>query len=380
MKILVNAQPMTGLLTGIARYLRNMYAVMCDMEQAEISFLAGKSPVRDLPPLADTEKWQKTTNAVWKLPDPVVFGLRSLYWLRYESHLKKVCQKNSFDIYHETAFFPAKQTCVPTVYSIYDLSLRRFRETHPRERVWYFEYFIKRRLPYATHILTISEFIRKEIIEEFNIPPKKVSSVPLAPDPVFGQRTEDEVSTVKKRLGLPQSYLLFVSSLEPRKNIGILVKAMQALTTDIPIVMVGWHGWGEKKWLESVRVSGLKNRVYMTGHVTDSELVAIYNGASALVYPSIYEGFGLPILEAMACGCPVICSRVASMPEAAGDAALLIDPYNRDELADAIETLLSSPGVREKYIRLGRERVKNFTWEKTARKTLAVFKNVLENK
>ena len=378
MKILVNAQPMTGLLTGIARYLRNMYAVMAEMDQTELTFFTGKAPVTEIPPLADTEKWQKTTRTVWKLPDPVVFSLRSLYWLSYERRLKKICRGNRFDLYHETAFFPAAQTRVPTVYSIYDLSLRRFKETHPRERVWYFEFFIKRRLQYAAHILTISEFIRREIIEEFGFPPEKVSTVPLAPDPIFGPRAAEEVTAVQKTLGLPQDYLLFVSSLEPRKNIGILIKALQAVKTDIPVVMVGWQAWGEKKWLEKIRISGLRNRIYMTGHISDSELVAVYNGASALVYPSIYEGFGLPILEAMACNCPVICSRVASMPEAAGEAALLIDPHDRDELAAAIEALVFKKNTRENCIRLGRERVKNFSWGKTARKTYAVFQKVVK--
>ena len=154
MKILIDAIPMTGLLTGIARHLRNLYSAMALMNQVDLSYFAGKTLVKSMPSLAESAKWQKATNAVWNLPDPVVFGLRAAHWLKYEHNLNRICRKKSFNIYHETAFTPAKLSIIPTVYSIYDLSLRRYRETHPRERVWFFEYFIKSRLQFADHILT----------------------------------------------------------------------------------------------------------------------------------------------------------------------------------------------------------------------------------
>ncbi len=376
MKLIVNAMPMTGLLTGIARYLRNMYTRMTEMEQVEISYLTKKKLVRNMPPLADTVKWQKKTAAVWNLPDQIVFGLQSLRWLRYESILRKNCRKNVFDLYHETAFVPAKQPDIPTVYSIYDLSLRRYRDTHPRERVWFFEYFLKRRMPFATHILTISEFIKQEIIEEFKVPTEMVTAIPLAPDPIFGLRSTEEVKNIKQQYKLPQSYLLFVSSLEPRKNIGLLIEAMHKISVDIPLVLVGWHGWGDKEWLEKIKSTKLKTRIHIIGHVPDKHLAEIYNGATALVYPSLYEGFGLPIVEAMACGCPVICSDTASMPEAAGGAALFINPKKSDELSAAIECMVSNQETRTDLISKGHAQAKRFNWERTARKTLDVFKKV----
>ncbi len=380
MKILVNAAPMTGLLTGIARYLRNMYQTMAKMEQVDISYLAGKKLFHSMPPLADTGKWQKATAAVWKLPDPVVFSLRAFHWLRYENILRGICSKNSFNLYHETAFVPAKMTNIPTVYSIYDLSLRRFRETHPRERVWFFEYFLKRRMSYATHILTISKFIRQEIIDEFSVPPEMVTAIPLAPDPIFGLRTAEEVKKVKQQYKLPESYLLFVSSLEPRKNINLLIEAMHSVSVDIPLVLVGWQGWGDKDWLEKIKSTSLKNRIHIIGHVPDEHLVEIYNGATALVYPSLYEGFGLPIVEAMACGCPVICSNAASMPEAAGDAGLFINPQKSNELSDAIETVVMNSEKRTELIRRGHLQAKSFSWERTANETLTLFKKVSSQK
>ena len=379
MKILVNALPMTGLLTGIARYLRNMYFEMAsldDLGQIDISYLTGKDIVNAMPPLADTAKWEKATAAVWKLPDSAVFCLRSLHWLRYEQVLRGICREKKFDIYHETAFVPAKLANVPTVFSIYDLSIRRYRETHPKERVWFFEYFFKRRLPFASHILTISEFIRQEIIDELKLPTEMVSSVPLAPDPLFGPRSREQVRKVLGHYGLPDSYLLFVGSLEPRKNISCVIKALQAAKVDIPLVLAGWHAWGSKEWLETTKKTGIEGRIHIIGHIPDEHLVAIYNGATALVYPSLYEGFGLPIVEAMACGCPVICSNAASMPEVAGDAALLIDPLNCNELASAIETVVTDSAARADLISKGHARVKHFSWQRTARETLAVFQKV----
>lgn len=367
---------MSGLLTGIARYLRNLYGEMARLAELELSYYTGRTVTTILPPLADPVKWSKATAAIWRLPDPAVFLLRALHWLRYEQGLRRVCAKKSFDLYHETAFVPAKLRTVPTVYTIYDLSLRRYRQHHPRERVWFFDFFLPRRLPYANHILTISEFIRQEVMAEFNLPAAMVSAVPLAADPLFSPRPRAEVLRVLGRYRLPADYLLFVGSLEPRKNIALVIAALRAARCEIPLVLAGWQGWGRKDWLEEARAAGLAARLYCTGHVPDEDLVALYQGATALLYPSLYEGFGLPIVEAMAVGCPVICSRAASMPEVAGEAALLIDPARSEELAAAIERVVEESALRAELVRLGFQQAASFSWERTARETLAVFHKV----
>ena len=142
---------------------------------------------------------------------------------------------------------------------------------------------------------------------------------------------------MRKQYNLTGEYLLFVGSLEPRKNLPLLIQAMQLCNTNISLLIVGWEGWGDKSWMQTIRESGLTQRIILTGYVDDETLACLYSGASAFVYPSLYEGFGLPILEAMACGCPVICSDVASMPEVAGDAAIRIDPASAEDLAAAID-------------------------------------------
>jgi alpha-1,3-rhamnosyl/mannosyltransferase len=380
MKILIDAIPMTGLLTGIARYLRNLYQAVDRLDLAETAYFNGRDLFEDIPPMADSGRWQQMTRSVRRLPDPVVFALRAARWHRYEQRLNRICRPGSprFSLYHETAFTPAKLTHIPTVFSVYDLSLRRYRHTHPKERVWLFEYFIRTRLKYARHMLTISEFIRREIMDEFKVPGSRVSSVPLAPDPLFAPAPPGTVARVRQRYGLPEEYLVFVGSLEPRKNIGLLMDALAVADTDIPLVLAGWQGWGDKAWLERIHKGRLKDRILFTGHVPDTDLPAVYTGAAALVYPSLYEGFGLPILEAMACGCPVICSNAASMPEAAGDAALYIDPRDADSLVHAIDTLVPDTGARQALKTAGLARAKQFTWEKTARRTLDIFQTVID--
>jgi alpha-1,3-rhamnosyl/mannosyltransferase len=381
MKILVDAIPMSGLLTGIARYLRNLYGTMGLMDQVDLSYFKGGTVENVMPALADPLQRQRYAKVVRGLPDPVVFGLRAARWLKYENALNQAFRTkrdaDRFDVYHETELTPAKFTKIPTLYSIYDLSLRHYRETHPRERVWFFEYFIKTRLQYAGHILTISEFVRQEIIEEFNLCPSMVTSVPLAPDPLFVPCRADLVEKIRIKYHLPQSYLLFVSSLEPRKNIDLLIEALEIATTDIPLVLVGWQGWGEKKWLEKIKGTEFKGRIHIIGHLPDDDLKAVYNGALSLVYPSLYEGFGLPIVEAMACGCPVICSNAASMPEVAGDAAILIDPHRSDELAHAIDTLVHDTDLRNSLVVKGFKQASTFTWDDAARKTLDVFRKMI---
>lgn len=376
MKILVDAIPMTGLLTGIARYLRNLYGMIDHLALADTRYFTGLHPRETLPASADPRRREQLIHGMRGLPDSVLFGLRAVRWMGYETRLNQVCRnrKNGIDLYHETAFTPAKVTAVPTVFSMYDLSLMHYRETHPADRVRLFDYFIRTRLKYARHVLTISEFIRREIMDTFNLPGFRVSSVPLAPDPQFYPRTEQITTRVRAYYHLPEQYLLCVGSLEPRKNIALLIDALAMAGTDIPLVLTGWSGWGDKAWMEKIDAAGLKNRVFFTGHVPDPDLSAIYTGAAALVYPSVYEGFGLPVLEAMACGCPVICSHAASLPEVAGDAALFIDPLDADSLVHAIDTLVPDKSLRQRLATEGRARAAQFTWEKTACQTLEIFR------
>lgn len=376
MQILVNAIPLMGLSTGISRYVRQLYSAFLQLSEEKVNYFDGYHILDTMPEQADPEKWSRQTAAIWSLPDPIVFSIRSIHWLKFEWMLRRACQKKKLDVYHETGFVPAALTTLPTVYTIHDLTLITHSNLHPRERVWFHEFFRKRRMRYATHILTVSEFMRQEICQILHLKPEDVTAVPEAPAPLFYPRIKIAIQSVCQKLSLPNEFLLFVGSLEPRKNLSRIVQALRMTKTDIPLVIVGWEGWGDKGWKETIEKTDLRKRIYFTGYVDDESLSNLYSGATALVYPSLYEGFGLPILEAMACGCPVICSNLASMPEVAGDAAMKVNPYNVEELAAAIDNLTGDTQIWQKFHDRGLKRSSTFTWKRSAEQTRDVFRQV----
>ncbi len=373
MNILVNALPLMGLLTGMARYLRCLYREMQEIETASIAYFNGRKAIEKMPEQAEPGLWSRRTATLWSLPDPAIVGLQAAGWLMYEWRLRNASRRAPYDVYHETTFFPAAIKDVPVVYTLHDLSLIKFRDKHPRERVWYFDLFFKRRLPYASHIITVSDFIRSEIIEELKIPQQMITTVHEAPDPGFSPRSEAELSETLRRHGLPREYILFVGTLDPRKNLPLLLDALSICKTDVPLVLVGWQGWGDEEVWRGIEGLGLSRRVFVTGYVSEDTLACLFSGAVAFVYPSLYEGFGLPVLEAMACGCPVICSNAASLPEVAGDAALLIDPKSAESLAHSLDEICSDSELRDSLRTRGFARAAQFSWRETARRTLEVF-------
>lgn len=380
MRILVNAIPLKGLLTGISRYVRQLYTEIERLPGVEVHYFDGLRATDRMPGQASPAGWSFFTKAVWKLPDTVVFMLRLITWYNYERRLRAVCRAKCPDIYHETTFFPAALPGVPQVQTIYDLSLVKYPSAHPRERIMYFNFFSKRRMHYAAHWIAISNFVKEEAARFFNIGPGSITSIPLAGAQHFYRRSQEEIKTALSSLALPDRFLLFVGSLEPRKNLPLLMEAVRTAKSTLPLVIAGWEGWGSKEWLQHVRGSSLAARVFLTGYTNDEKLACLYSAAAALVYPSLYEGFGLPVLEAMACGCPVICSNTSSLPEVAGDAAILIDPASKEELARAINLLVGDNEIRKTCIRRGLARSSQFTWQRCAEKTLEVFRSVAVNK
>jgi len=187
---------------------------------------------------------------------------------------------------------------------------------------------------------------------------------------IFYRRNPHQVRAVRESFRLPEKYLLFVGAGDPRKNLDIVPQALTAGGLRMPVAIVGWPGWS--------KVSGADDRLIFLGYLADEVLAALYSGALALVFPSLYEGFGLPVLEAMACGCPVICSRSASLPEVAGDAALILeDPHDREALALLLGALAGSPTLCRELSEKGRHQALRFSWEKTAGKTIEVFERLL---
>ncbi len=372
MKVVVNALPLRGLQTGIGRYVRSLYQELETLGLSPLYFSGTLSTKMPTPP--EPQSWSRRTDLLWRLPWPAVVLLRVVFWWRFEHALRRSLNTLPGALYHETTFFPA--ACdAPQVFTLYDLSLLLRPEDHPRERVVFFRLFFRRRLPRADHVITISETVRTEALTRLGLNPERVTAIPLAPAPHFRPPPEEMVKETKRRYRLPQEYFLFVGTIDPRKNLQLVLEALAHLPSGPSLVIAGWKGWGEEGFKERLARLGLRRRVLTLSYVPDADLPALYAGARALVYPSLYEGFGLPVLEAMACGCPVITSRVSSLPEVAGEAALLVDPHSVEEMVQALKEVLQPETAAELRAR-GLARAQEFSWEKTALKTLEVFREV----
>lgn len=379
MNILINSIPLTQLTTGIQRYVRCLYTELQSHPDVSVSYFGRCSCRQEMPVQTATGMWTKCVERIWQLPTPLVVGMRVLDRMMFEERLRRSVGERKVDVYHEPANFPPILKNTPVVLTVHDLSLIKHGEKHPRERVRFNEIFFERRLPYAAHIITVSHFTRDQVVKDLGIPPHKVTAIHNAHGAAFTRRPKSDIVRVLDRQGWPREYLLFVGTLEPRKNLPLLIKALSLMKTKIPLILAGWTGWGNRDWWREVERFGLQDRVIPTGYIDEEILACLYGGASALVYPSLYEGFGLPVLEAMACGCPVLCSNSTSLPEVAGGAAILLDPHDPEVLAHSLEKVIHDSSLRQHLITAGLERARMFSWRKTALETLKVFAAVTGN-
>lgn len=264
------------------------------------------------------------------------------------------------------------------VVTIYDLIPFRFPELYVRNRAHglYYRFkleTIKRR---ADAIITCSEATRDDLNMLLGIEPERIWLIPTPVDPGFAPMPETAVFETLGRLGVQRPYILAVGSAEPRKNLVRVLEAYSQLIgrqADAPRLILFGRDWRATRAADLVEAAGLSGTVQLIGAVDELELIALYSGATTFVYTSFIEGYGLPVLEAMACGCPVITSRVSSLPEAAGGAAVLVDPYQPEAIAEALTSLCQDEQLRDELRDRGLTRVRELSWEQTARRTLAVY-------
>ena len=280
---------------------------------------------------------------------------------------------------HGLAFVAPLCTSCPTVVTVHDLSFIRFPQAFRPFNRLYLTYFTRRTVCQAAAVIAVSQYTKDELGRLWRVPAGKVHVVPNGYDPRFCPGDPAEVEAFRQRAGLPARYLFFLGTLEPRKNLLNLVRAYGrsgAQRQGVSLIIAGGKGWYYEALFQEVIALGLQDNVYFTGYLPDDDIVWWYRGAEAFVYPSLYEGFGLPVLEAMACGTPVITSRCSALPEVAGDAALLVEPTDVDALAGAIAHLVSDP-VRQQDLRmLGLQRAALFSWQRTARETVVVYEKI----
>lgn len=271
---------------------------------------------------------------------------------------------------------------VPTVVTVHDVSFLERPEYFTASRAMQLRLTVARSVKRAARVLTVSEFARESIVRAYNLPPDKIVVTPDAASPSF--RTVNRTAAIQKvreRFQINNPYVLSVGDLQPRKNHIGLIQAFAKLMRDQPqlthdLVLAGKNSWFAGKVREAARESGMADRIHFTGFVTDDDLLQLYNGCECFAFPSFYEGFGIPVLEAMACGRAVICSNTSAIPEVADGAALLFNPGKTEEIARAMADVLRDSELRSRMERLGLKRAAYFSWQKTAEMTLKVYHEV----
>jgi len=368
-RVVINTIPLQGSLTGVGHYISQLtrYFNLLD-DHNEYTYYYGffsKNLVGSDHPIQRLRNQLPKTPWFRKAVRQSVFAFSGLF-------------HSEFDLYFEPNFIPVKIRAKKIVTTVHDFSFRLFPEAHPKDRIQYFEKHFSKNIRRSDRIITDSVYIKGEASGLLGLPDEMITPVHLGVDhDVFKICPREALESCQRELGLPQNFILFVGTREPRKNLERLVRAYaelpQQIRSEFGLVLVGPRGWGEV-------VEQLGSRITVVDYVETYRLAQIYNLASVFVYPSLYEGFGLPPLEAMACGCPVIASRAASLPEVCADAAYYIDPRDVTTIAEAIWRILSDVDLRTALIGKGIARARLFTWEKTAEETLRVFSQVMNQK
>lgn len=281
---------------------------------------------------------------------------------------------------HSPDFIPPFGGRFRSVITIHDLNFLYYPQFLTPESARYYGQ-IDRAVKCADHILTDSFWTRDDVINRLHVPSERVTAVHLAANPVFRPITDrQEVRQTTTRYGLPQGFIIFVGTLEPRKNLPTLLKAIRQLHdrgNNVHLAIVGRKGWLYEEIFSTVTELKLTEHVHFLENVSDKDLARLYNAAGCLALPSYYEGFGLPPLEAMACGTPVVVSDRGSLPEVVGDAGLLINPDEPESLSEALSRVLEDSVLRASMRQRGIKRSSEFSWAKAARQTMAVYDSVL---
>ena len=337
------------------------YIVHPDYQRTDLPEAANmRVAFRDLP--------AKDVQSFWKPDAPAVFK----EWLL-----------GPVDVVHSTTF------CVPRfqlrpkrlVVTIYDLSFITHPEHHIPANVEHCLTGTRQAIEHADAIIAISDHTRRDLVERMGAPADRIVVTPLAHDGDLTRVSDPErLAAVQKRYGLPENFVLFLGALEPRKNLGRLLEAYATLPAglrrDVHLVVAGMSGWLNDSIHSRVMELGLDESVHFAGYIDGADLASLYSLATVFAYPSLYEGFGLPVLEAMACGTPVLTSNVSSLPEVAGDAAVLVTPTEVESIADGLRRLLESPAAQAEVAARGIAQAARFSWDRCAKQTLEVYRQV----
>jgi glycosyltransferase involved in cell wall biosynthesis len=344
--------------TGVSEYTKNLVEALISIDKEDDFILFGGSLRRssEIKQFIQRVKQKNVSSKVVRYPP----SLLSYLWNTLHKYpIEKMV--GPIDVLHSSDWTqpPTKAFKVTTIHDLVPLrfpniSNSKIVATHKKRLNW-----VKRE---ADRIISVSNFTKKEIVEILQIDPKKIVVIPEAPDPTLKKSKLEQIENTKKKLKVEGDYLLVVGA-DPRKNVQQIINAFEKIKkeTGLKLVITG------RLWNNDIKGQD----IYLLGHIERADLINLYSGATALVYASSYEGFGLPILEAMKLGCPVITSNISSMPEVAGDAGILVDPNDSESIQSGLEKMLKD---RVRWINRGRKHVQKFSWVETAQLTLKVYR------
>ncbi len=375
-KLVINATSLLSPLTGIGKYTYHLCKHFEKSKEIDVSFFYGKDWSKLI-----REKPVQNIGIIKSVIKKVIPFSYNLSRYIQNTRFKSIFKQYQVDIYHDPNCllyeFSGKK-----IITVHDLSFFRYPEVHPHERIKMMEEFFPKSLEQADAIITDSVFSANELMDCFSVDSAKIFPIYLGVEDVFHQRGEAETLTILQRYELEyQKYILVVGTLEPRKNLGQVIKAFQMLPAnlkaDYPLVIIGMKGWGTDEIEQEMAPLVKSEQLKLLGYVSDDDLPFLYAAAKVFVYPSLYEGFGLPPLEAMASGVPVLTSNQASIPEVVGEAGIQVSPDDVEELKKQLTLVLQNKDKCEVMVELGLIQAKKFTWDKCVEETIEVYKTVL---
>ncbi len=303
----------------------------------------------------------------------LVFGPKK-YWTQFALPLKLFTQKEKLAVFYSPSHYAPRFSPVPTVISLMDLWHHRHPEQFNKKDLYQLTKWEGYSVNKASHIITISEFSKKEILDIYKLPESKVTVAYPGYTNIKYQKSNIKNKEIKKKYGIESDYFLYIGTLQPKKNIEGLIKAFGFLISNLSLVIAGKKGWQYEEIFALVKELKLENKVIFAGFINEEDKPYLIAGAKAFVFPSFYEGFGIPVLEAMSLGVPVVTSNQASLPEVGGKAAIYCDPGKVESIASAMKKVLElNQEEKNEIIKLGFEQGRKFSWENCAGKILNVF-------
>ena len=357
---------------GIGRYAESLARALLAQQPGRVALFYNRGQ-ETLPPAGLEAAPRRTVRAGYK-------PWRMAVWLGHLTGLGFDRLLPGAELFHATEHLLPPLRHAPTVLTVHDMIFKLFPQHQKRLNYWYLNATMPLYCRRASALITVSECSKNDIVRHYGLDPAQITVIYEAAAPEFQPPPPAAVEAVRRRYGLPERFLIHVGTLEPRKNLGRLVEALHRLREEglrIPLLLVGGKGWLYDDFFRRLAQLDVQEDVRLTGYVPAADLPLLLGAATAAVMPSVYEGFGLPVLEAMACGTPVACADTSSLPEVGGDAARYFDPYDEAAMADAIRALWTDADLRAAMRRRGLKQAARFSWERAAVETLAVYDRVL---